>query len=415
MGARGNWRTALCQRTTPAHAALTLWPPRLDGTDATPLIAVTSGNAILNRIVKLLEFLDANHLGDGWGTFLDAGVPQWTSIAVAGHSQGGGHAANVGRLYGVSRVVMFDWTDVVPGLGPAPWLSEPKATPADRYYGVLHEGTFPAAVALGWDALGLPTGTVNVDTGAEPYGNANRLTTAIPDQDGIGDGAALHSAVVVDGVTPVRVDGTPVLSDVWRYLLGVTPPEVIPLPSTKLALKDGSSSGNPKRRKIVFKSRTSSQPSIGRVLPPAPGSSGDPTLLGATLHIFNAGVGAEVAALVLPAQNWSQLGSDSNPRGFRYRDASANPPIRKVIVKEDILVIVGGRENWCYTLDEQSQGRIGLRLVLGTGVEWCSESPAKAQGNPPTTEQNDRVDKFHGERDTAPPAVCPMAPREPLP
>ncbi len=386
---------------------------RLDGSDATPLIAVAPANAILNRIVKLLEFLEANHPGNGWGAFLDGGAPRWSSIAVAGHSQGAGHAANVGRLYGVARVIMFDWTDVVPLLGAAPWLSKPKATPADRYYGLLHQGTFAAAVALGWDALGLPAGTVNADATTEPDGNSNRLTTAILDRGGTGSQAALHSAVVVDGVTPVRTDGTPLLSDLWRYLLGAVPTEVVPVPSTKLVLKDGFSSGSPKRRKIMFRSKTT-QSDPNRVRPPAPGSAGDPTTAGAILHVFNAAVGGEVAAVVLPAHSWSRLGSDTNPRGFRYRDASGTGSIRKVVVKEDLLLITGRRENWCYTLDEESQSRIGLRLVLGAGVEWCSESPAKTRGDPPTTDQNDRVDKFRGAPNTPPPPICPMAPREPL-
>ena len=87
----------------------------------------------MNRIVKLLAHLEANHPGEGWGTFLEGAAPRWESIAVAGHSQGGGHAANIGRLHGVARVIMFDWTDVVPLVGAAPWLSKPKVTPADRF------------------------------------------------------------------------------------------------------------------------------------------------------------------------------------------------------------------------------------------------------------------------------------------
>ncbi len=386
---------------------------RLEGVDASPLITVTPPDAILNRIVKLLEFLETSHPGDGWGAFLDGAAPRWSSIAVAGHSQGGGHAANVGRLYDVARVVMFDWTDVVPLLGPAPWLSKPKVTPADRFYGLLHEGTFPTAVGAGWDALGLPAGTVNVDTTAEPYGNLSRLTTAVLDQGGIGDGAALHSAVIVDGVTPVRPDGTPVLSDVWRYLLGATPSEVIPVPSTKLSLKDSST--DPRARKIKFKAVTKAESDANRVRPPAPGSAGDPTVAGATLHVFNAEAGTEIASLVLPAQNWSGLGSDANPRGFRYRDPTTGAPIRQVHVEDDRLVIAGGKENWCYSLDEAQQGRIGLRLLLGAGVEWCAESPAKLAGTPPTTGENDRVGRFRGAPDTPPPPVCPLAPRAPLP
>jgi hypothetical protein len=386
---------------------------RLDGIDTTPLVAVTPPNAILNRIVKLIELLAANHPADGWGAFLDGGAPRWSSIAVAGHSQGGGHAANVARLFGVARVIMLDWTDVVPLQGAAPWLSKPKVTPADRFYGLLHRGTFATAVTLAWDALALPAATVDVDAAPEPFGNANRLTTAILDQAGVGGQNALHSAVV-DGVTPVRVDGTPLLADLWRYLLGAVPPSVVPLPARKLVLKDGSANANPRARKIAFKSVTTLQPEANRVQPPLPGSAGDPTAAGATLHVFNAVTGTEVASLVLPAQNWSALGSGTNPRGFRYRDGSDGAAIRKLIVKTDSLSIAGGGESWCYTLDEGQQGRIGLRLALGAGVEWCVEVPAEVSGNPPASDSNDHVDKFRGQRDAPPPPRCPLAPRAAL-
>src|SRR4030095_5188874 len=128
---------------------------RLEGIDASPLITVLPSDSIINRIVKLLGCLEATHPGEGWGMFLDGTAPRWSSIAVAGHSQGGGHAANIGRLHGVSRAIMRDWVDVVHGVGPARWLAKPKATPADRYYGLYHTGSFPVAVALGWDALGV--------------------------------------------------------------------------------------------------------------------------------------------------------------------------------------------------------------------------------------------------------------------
>ena len=384
---------------------------RLEGIDASPLIAVAPADSIVNRIVKLLAFLETTHPGEGWGAFLDGAAPRWSSIAVAGHSQGAGHAANIGRLHDVARVIMFDWTDVVPGLGAAPWLSKPKVTPAERFYGLYHQNTFAVAVDIGWDALGVPAAVTDVDAAPAPYGGVNRLSTAVLDQGGAGSAAALHSAVVVDGITPMRGDGTPVLSDVWRYLMGGMPGAVVALPAATLALKDGSANARPQARKIRFKTVTKDSAEANRVHPPVPGSAGDPTLSGATLQLFNAEAGGEVATLVLPAQNWSRLGSETNPSGFRYRDASDGAPIRKVLVQDDRLTISGGGENWCYTLDEAQQGRVGLRLVLGTGIEWCADAAARLQGTPPSAEPNDHVDKFRGDPDTPPPPVCPLAPR----
>jgi hypothetical protein len=44
----------------------------LDGTDRTPLVDVDRANSIENRLIKLLQYLDANRPGEGWGGFLDA-------------------------------------------------------------------------------------------------------------------------------------------------------------------------------------------------------------------------------------------------------------------------------------------------------------------------------------------------------
>jgi hypothetical protein len=376
---------------------------RLHGTDASPLITVTPANSIQNRLVKLLQYLDATYPGDGWGQFVASGEPVWSSIVVGGHSQGAGHAANIGRENEVVRVAMFDWTDILPNGMAAPWLSKPKLTPAARFFGISHLQSFPAAVVVGWDALGLPAAVVDIDTTAEPYGGASRLTTDV--LPSTGDYADAHGSVVTDLYTPFRADGTPVLSELWRYLLGATPPAVVPVETTRLLLKDGSTQGDASRRKISFRSRTRSSPTPNRIVPPLPGSEGDPTLHGALLQVFNASAGLEVAKIVLPSSGWKTLGSPSRPRGFRFDDAGPDPAIKRVVLQSDSLVIKGGGGSWCYSLDEPSQGRVGIRLTLGRGIEWCSDAPAKP------TEGADRVDKFVAQPKTPPPASCPLSPR----
>ena len=45
---------------------------------------------------------------------------------------------------------------------------------------------------------------------------------------------------------------------------------------------------------------------------------------------------------------------------------------------------------------------------LGTASPWCADVPAKASGKPPTTIKNDRLDRFLGQPNTAPPIECPI-------
>jgi len=385
---------------------------RLEGIDASPLAEVEPANAIVNRLVKLLAHLHAQFPSEGWDAYLDGGAPRWPQIVVAGHSQGAGHAALVGLRHEVARVVMFDWGDIVPGVGAAPWMSKPKATPIERFYSLYHEKNFAGIVVLGMNAMGMPDDVVRVPDTAEPYAHAHRLLTAVEDEAGEGTAGAHHSAVVLDGITPVRDDGTPELADVWRYLLGATPAEVVPVPAAKLLLKDGTAKAKPNAKKLQLGISTRGAPAGQRVVQPALGSDGDPTLHGAVLHVFNAAAGGEVASFALPAAGWQRLGSTSKPRGFRFRGDGA---IRKVMVEHDRVTITGGKASFCYSLDEAQQGRVGARLELGSAVAWCVDVPAKAQGNPPSTAKNDAVDVFRGAANTPAPATCPLVPRAPAP
>jgi hypothetical protein len=103
-------------------------------------IAVDRANSILNRFDKLLVYLARHDPDGGWGEFVKDGQPVWKRILVGGHSQGAGHAAYIGKLYKVDRVLMFsgpqDYMDDLHA--PAPWQARKSATPASRYFAFLN-------------------------------------------------------------------------------------------------------------------------------------------------------------------------------------------------------------------------------------------------------------------------------------
>ena len=98
-------------------------------------ISVRPANSILNRLQKLLVYLVKQDPDGGWGEFVADGQPVWSRIVVAGHSQGAGHAAYLGKMFPVDKVLMFsgpqDYFDDLDK--PAPWLARPSATPPSRY------------------------------------------------------------------------------------------------------------------------------------------------------------------------------------------------------------------------------------------------------------------------------------------
>jgi hypothetical protein len=199
----------------------------ITGEDTSTLVSVNTANAIIARLTALLQFLDRTFPAEGWGQFLAGGQPDWSRITVAGHSQGGGHAGYLAKLFALDRAVMFAApgdTGVAPGTA-AQWVSLPNVTAASRQYGFIHTGDplVPLATASrAWDVIGLGAfgPLTSVDGNTAPFGNARQLTTALPpnpNPTGL-SASPNHGAPVVDAVTPRDAQGRPLYAPVWIYL-----------------------------------------------------------------------------------------------------------------------------------------------------------------------------------------------------
>lgn len=148
---------------------------------------------------------------------------------------------------------------------------------------------------------------------------------------------------------------------------------------------------------------------------PARATAGDPTPGGsagggAVLEVYNTNGSGEKVTVVLPASGWSSIDDAQTPRGYKYKSASSTAAITRITVRGNLLRIRGGKSSWGYTLNEPSQVRMAVRMTMGNGFRWCTETTAKTSGNPPSTASNDRVDKFVGARRVPAPAVCPAVP-----
>lgn len=110
------------------------------GAPVSAKISVDPANSILNRFQKLLVYLVKHDPEGGWDEFVADGRPVWSRVVVAGHSQGAGHAAYIGKLFKVDKVLMFsgpqDYMDDLDA--PAPWQARPSATPPSRFFAFLN-------------------------------------------------------------------------------------------------------------------------------------------------------------------------------------------------------------------------------------------------------------------------------------
>lgn len=110
------------------------------GAQVSSLVKVNRANSILNRFQKLLAYLVKNDPKGKWSQFVTNGKPAWNRIIVGGHSQGSGHAAYIGKLFRVDRVLMFSGPqDYMDNLHrPAPWQAQKSSTPQDRFFAFLN-------------------------------------------------------------------------------------------------------------------------------------------------------------------------------------------------------------------------------------------------------------------------------------
>jgi hypothetical protein len=196
----------------------------IDGIDHSSNVNVTPANSIDNRLAKLLIYLDREFPDEGWSRFLQDGEPKWSQIAVSGQSQGAGQAALIGKIRHVDRVVMFSGPPDarVPEVTD-PWISIGE-TPAAKYFALFHDrdhlvvGIRANLTALDMERFGAP---VQAELTEPPYGGAHILFTDLMPTLGYAKPNP-HQSTARDNNTPI-VNGTPVLRDAWRYLLGEPP------------------------------------------------------------------------------------------------------------------------------------------------------------------------------------------------
>jgi hypothetical protein len=198
------------------------------GEDTSPDVECDRANSIRNRLLALLQYLDANHPADGWNRFFSGTNVVWRKLILAGHSQGAGHAAFIASRTLVSRLLMFDITDwYAPENRPATWMTQPFVTPPSAMFMFSHtndpfflaERQLPTWYAMGMGRIAPPFYLDEANALAVPYGCSHMFLTSVqPFNNDYGLG--YHGCTVADNHVPRRADSlTPLWKPVWTFML----------------------------------------------------------------------------------------------------------------------------------------------------------------------------------------------------
>lgn len=141
---------------------------------AAALSGIAPHEGALVRLYAGLQTLATRDPGGGWSAYIDPAASKpldkirWPLLMTAGHSQGGGHAAVVGKAFAVDRVLALASPCDMTMAGPASWLDAAKSmfatSPALAFHGLGAPGDATCAgYASIWAALGLDASRRHAD------------------------------------------------------------------------------------------------------------------------------------------------------------------------------------------------------------------------------------------------------------
>lgn len=196
----------------------------ITGINTTNLVDVNQANSINNRVLKVLQYLNTNFPSENWGQYYNGNSINWEKIAVAGHSQGGGHAALIAKQKLVDRAVLLaapkDYF-TAPLNRPAAWINLPSTTPTCRYYALVHQvdnlGCTPVQQLTIFRRLKIDTFSTTPAVFETSNGDYNKSRIIVSTFPGL-SGSSAHNIVAVD-VAAANICKVPYFTAAWRYLI----------------------------------------------------------------------------------------------------------------------------------------------------------------------------------------------------
>ena len=183
-------------------------------------ITLTPSDGVAMRVKMALTYLHKMFPTEDWGYFLNAdGSVRWSDVAFTGQSHGASNSPRFAKLVRAWRVVSFSGprenecnstnSASCNGVVTAKWLTEPSATPIERFYGVTgnQDDQHPQHLFAFYKMMyvGQPT---NVSVGA-PFANSHRIIANGGHQWYCDEGANKALCNYLFAVPPENINGVP--------------------------------------------------------------------------------------------------------------------------------------------------------------------------------------------------------------
>lgn len=187
------------------------------GEPRSDLVEVSPAESVQGRLHALLSYLVRNEPGVEWARLLDEARPRWSVMTLAGHSQGGGHAAFVAQREPVHRAVLLSATE------PARWTEATEATPRAAFFGFAHvrEVGF-GGITTSWDRLQIPGELIEIDPLLPEVPGSQRLFTSAAACDN--NENSRHGCTSMDLFLPRQADGQLLFAPVFAAWLAPRQP-----------------------------------------------------------------------------------------------------------------------------------------------------------------------------------------------
>ena len=193
------------------------------GSPESEFVNIDSTNSIYNRTIALLSYLHQQYPRQEWEQFYNSSALHYEKLVLAGHSQGGGHAAYFAKKFSINRLIVFaapnDYSEKYDR--PAAWCQSDFATSPTRFFGMLHKRDEIVSTSYQyaiWNAIKLLSTADTTSADGSAFTTSHALVTNYEPNPGATH-RLRHNVPVRDDAVPAGSEGEH-LKTVWKYLLG---------------------------------------------------------------------------------------------------------------------------------------------------------------------------------------------------